>query len=98
MQRVDREHMTRGARQFVNDHQWDRTLAPLRACARTAHRTHERYLRDAAVDSGARARIDPRPAQAPAESMTSTEIIIVQLNNRGRRWSVSPRSKRSSRR
>ena len=32
--RVDRERMTRGARKFVEDHQWDRTLAPLRAFVR----------------------------------------------------------------
>jgi glycosyltransferase involved in cell wall biosynthesis len=32
--RVDRERMTRGARKFVDDHQWDRTLAPLRAFVR----------------------------------------------------------------
>jgi glycosyltransferase involved in cell wall biosynthesis len=34
IQRVDRERMTRGARQFVDDHQWDRTLVPLRAFVR----------------------------------------------------------------
>jgi glycosyltransferase involved in cell wall biosynthesis len=34
LQRVDRERMTRGAAQFVDEHQWDRTLAPLRAFVR----------------------------------------------------------------
>jgi len=32
--RVDRERMTRGAAKFVDDHQWYRTLAPLRAFVR----------------------------------------------------------------
>lgn len=32
--RIDRERMTRGAREFVDDHQWSRTLAPLRAFVR----------------------------------------------------------------
>ena len=32
--RVDRERMQRGAKRFVDDHQWDRTLVPLRAFVR----------------------------------------------------------------
>jgi len=34
IQCVDRERMTRGAQRFAEDHQWDRTLAPLRAFVR----------------------------------------------------------------
>lgn len=43
--RVDRERMTRGARKFVEDHQWDRTLAPLRAFVREprVERTKETF-------------------------------------------------------
>jgi len=43
--RVDREQMTRGAERFVHDHQWDRTLAPLRAFVREprSERTKETF-------------------------------------------------------
>ena len=34
IQRVDRERMVRGAARFVEEHQWDRTLAPLREFVR----------------------------------------------------------------
>ena len=45
IRRVDRERMTRGARKFVDDHQWDRTLAPLRAFVRNprVERTKESF-------------------------------------------------------
>lgn len=35
--RVDRAHMTSGTQQFVSEHQWDRTLAPLRAFCRAPY-------------------------------------------------------------
>ncbi|HEV7241837.1 MAG TPA: glycosyltransferase family 4 protein [Thermoanaerobaculia bacterium] len=43
--RVDRVPMTRGAERFVRDHQWDRTLAPLRAFVRdpSSERTKESF-------------------------------------------------------
>lgn len=45
IRRVDRERMTRGAEQFVRDHQWDRTLEPLRAFVREprVERTKESF-------------------------------------------------------
>jgi glycosyltransferase involved in cell wall biosynthesis len=45
IRRVDRERMTRGAARFVDDHQWDRTLAPLRAFVRAprTERTKETF-------------------------------------------------------
>ena len=45
IRRVDRESMTRGAENFVRDHQWDRTLEPLRAFVREPHieRTKESF-------------------------------------------------------
>jgi glycosyltransferase involved in cell wall biosynthesis len=49
--RVDRERMTRGAARFVEDHQWDRTLAPLRAFVREprVERTKETFAVPAAI-------------------------------------------------
>ncbi len=43
--RVDRERMAHGAREFVDDHQWNRTLAPLRAFVRKprVERTKETF-------------------------------------------------------
>ncbi|HEY0371164.1 MAG TPA: glycosyltransferase family 4 protein [Thermoanaerobaculia bacterium] len=43
--RVDRERMTGGARQFVDEHQWDRTLEPLREFVRAprVERTKETF-------------------------------------------------------
>ncbi len=51
LQRVDRERMTRGARKFVAEHQWDRTLAPLRAFVREPRieRTKETFVKQSAI-------------------------------------------------
>jgi glycosyltransferase involved in cell wall biosynthesis len=60
--RVDRERMARGAEAFVDDHQWDRTLAPLRAFVRTPHteRTKETYAMQPAIPERAPASIFDR--------------------------------------
>jgi Glycosyl transferases group 1 len=51
IRRVDREPMARGAEQFVEDHQWDRTLAPLRAFVREprSERTKESFAQQPAI-------------------------------------------------
>ena len=45
IQHVDRTRMTRGTQRFVDEHQWDRTLAPLRAFVREprVERTKETF-------------------------------------------------------
>jgi glycosyltransferase involved in cell wall biosynthesis len=53
IRRVDREHMARGAAQFVEEHQWDRTLAPLRAFVREprAERTKESFAQQPSISA-----------------------------------------------
>ena len=53
--RVDRERMTRGAARFVEDQQWDRTLAPLRTFVREPRieRTKERFAMPVAISEPA---------------------------------------------
>ncbi|HET8774389.1 MAG TPA: glycosyltransferase family 4 protein [Thermoanaerobaculia bacterium] len=59
IQRVDRERMSRGARQFVEEHQWDRTLAPLRAFVRKprTERTKDTFAKQPALAGRAPASI-----------------------------------------
>jgi glycosyltransferase involved in cell wall biosynthesis len=59
IQRVDRERMTRGAQKFVEEHQWDRTLAPLRAFVREPRieRTKETFAKQPAIAERAPASI-----------------------------------------
>lgn len=60
--RVDRERMTRGAMRFVDEHQWDRTLAPLRAFVRAPRieRTKETFAQQPSIPAPAPASIFDR--------------------------------------
>jgi glycosyltransferase involved in cell wall biosynthesis len=66
IRRVDRERMTRGAEQFVSEHQWDRTLAPLRA-----------FVREPRID-----RTKAAFAQQPSISVPPPASILDRLKRR----------------
>lgn len=60
--RVDRERMTGGARQFVDEHQWDHTLEPLRGFVRAprVERTKETFALQPSIPERAPASIFDR--------------------------------------